>query len=132
MIYETITLEVWYQHSTLTVEIKNKIRTSFKSLVSKKARTQRFNRTLGLGETLKKLKKQCIPVVRWNKKHLLKHAALIIYKLENILFCSCYFSRSVSCQFADRLKKPALKFGLKECSSGFQKREDQVNTLYEK
>ena len=36
-------------------------------------------------------KKQCIPVIKWNKKHSLKQVVLMIYTLAKDFFCSCYF-----------------------------------------
>ena len=46
------------------------------------------------------------------------------------VFCRCYFSKFVSCFFADRIKKPVAYFGLYECSAGFQGGKNQINALY--
>ena len=71
MIYESFDLELWYQHCTVILEIKSKIRTSFKSLVSKKARTWRLERIIFY-------KKLYLPVITWNKKHLSKQVLPMI------------------------------------------------------
>ena len=49
--------------------------TSFKTLVSKKANAWQSKRTQGD-------KKQCLPVITWNKKHLSKKVIPIIYPME--------------------------------------------------
>ena len=45
MIHKRFILQHWYYHCTVILEIGNKIRTSFKSLVSKKARTRQLKIT---------------------------------------------------------------------------------------
>lgn len=45
-----------------------KKRTSFKSLIPKKARTWRLNRNLKV--TINSYQKQYLPITPWNKKHL--------------------------------------------------------------
>ena len=71
-------LELWCQHCTVMVNIKNKIRTSAKPLVSKKARTWRLKRTSGL--TINIYEKQCLSVITQNEKHLSKQIVPITNK----------------------------------------------------
>ena len=52
---------------SVILEMKNKIETSFKLLVSKKARTWRLKRTSD----------EYLAVITWNKKHLLKQVVPI-------------------------------------------------------
>ena len=75
----------------------NKIRTSFKSYVAKKARTRRV--------TIKFSKKLCLSCITWNKKHLSKQVVAVTCTLENFFFLSCYFRRFLSRFFSGRVKK---------------------------
>ena len=59
--------------------------------------------------------------------HLLKKSLM-----ENFIFCAVYFWRFVSQFFPERVKKLVIYFGLCESSLDFQRREDQINIVYEK
>ena len=60
------------------MEIKNKIRTSFKLLISRSTRAWGLKRPHSIN---KLLLKQCLPVITWNKKHLSKQIVKITYAL---------------------------------------------------
>ena len=63
----------------------NKIRTSFKSYVAKKARTRRV--------TIKFSKKLCLSCITWNKKHLSKQVVAVTCTLENFFFFKLLLSK---------------------------------------
>ena len=65
------------------MEIKNKIRTSFKSLVQRKQEHGGWKEPQD-GDNF--YKKHCLPVMTWNKKHLSKQVIPIKYTLEKSLF----------------------------------------------
>ena len=65
------------------MEIKNKIRTSFKSLVQRKQEHGCWKEPQD-GDNF--YKKHCLPVMTWNKKHLSKQVIPIKYTVEKSLF----------------------------------------------
>ena len=90
MIYKSFILELYvnfsfsYLHCTLIVEIKNKIRTLFKSLLLKRTKTWWLMKTQGNDKLL--YIKNCLLVITKNKKQLLKLTAAITYSLEKKFF----------------------------------------------
>ena len=86
-------VELWQQNRTVFVEIR-KIRTCFKTLVSKNAITWWLEKPHRL--TVNFYKKRCLPVLTWTIKHSAKQLVSITCTLEKKLFCSCYFRRLVS------------------------------------
>ena len=68
-------------------------------------------------------KKQCLPVITWNKKHLSKLVAPLAYSEEKSFFAVAIFLK---------VCESLLFFGLFETSLDFQRKEDQINTVYEK
>ena len=73
------------------MKTKNKIRTSFKLLVSRSASTWRLKIPQGIN---KLLQKQCFPVIIWNKNHLSKEVVTITYTLEKKFFAVATFEGS--------------------------------------
>ena len=47
------------------------------------------------------------------------------------IFRSCFFWKFVSCFDSDKVKKLEVYFGLYESSLFLQRRDDQINTIYE-
>ena len=117
------------------MEIKHKIRTSFKSLVSKSGRAWRLKSP----QVINKLyEKQCLPLITWNKKHLSKQIVTIAYTLKKKFSAVATFeglggrSQTFSAvatfeglegrSFLDRVKKTFSILDLHDASLDFQRR----------
>ena len=74
-------------------------------------------------------RKHCLPVAIWNKNNLWKQVVPITYTLEKRFFAVAILL-NVCESFLFRQSKKTYG-SLYESSLGFQRREDQINTVYE-
>ena len=77
-------------------------------------------------------KRQCIPIITWNKKYLSKQVVPITYTLEKRFFAVPTFLKVCELFLFRQSKKLVLCFCLYESSLDFFGRELQINTVYEK
>ena len=99
MIYESFILQLLILVVTL-YSCWGDTNTSFKLLISKSISGWKDTRL-----SINFCKKQCLPVITWDKKLLLKQVITITYTPERKVFCSCFFWRFESRIFSDRVKR---------------------------
>ena len=121
MIYEMILLEVVLALDCYSGDKKNKIRTSFKSYIAKKARTRRV--------TINFNKKLCLAVITQNKKHLSKQVVPVTCTLEKKFFCSCYFRGFLSNFISGRVKKCSVLWFVRVTLGFSEKRRPRTYCL---
>ena len=85
MIYNSFTLNLWYKHCTVIVEITKKIQTSFKMPVCKKATTWRCKKP----QSNNKIYLKNVFQLSQRIKTFRKTSCSITYTLEKKIFCSC-------------------------------------------
>ena len=83
--------------------------------------------------SIKFYKKHCIPVTIWNKNNLSNQVAAITYTLETGLSAFAILLKVCESFLLRKSKKKlVVDFGLYETSLDFRRREEQINTTYEK
>ena len=84
---------------------------------------------MNLKMTINFYKRQCFPVITWNKKHLLKQVVPMTYTLEKRFFAAVILLTICESFLFRESKKNVVYFSLYESSLNFQRREDQINTV---
>ena len=99
--------------------VKKKTMGSFKSLVSKKARTWQLKEV-----------KDNLSVFTRNKYHLSKQVMPMKYALEKRFFAAAILLKLCELLLFGERKKNRVYFGLYKFSLDFQRREDQINFVH--